>query len=191
MPLTAPKSCKALLLPPAARSAIGGMRCGSVHCQHRASFRAGWRSAISLRSPANLLLRTLCVCVRACVYICIQLERDHSLYRHVGKPILSFRYPTGHTFKAHNRLSDAEKPYGAVTASHSASSSGALLYLILPTRSPPPSMASPRWSLTEGLARAWGPSCGHLLPGYYDRVLSVSNNHCCLVRSGPAPDPGT
>ena len=63
--------------------------------------------------------------------------------------------------------------------------------LTLPKKARPPFMASPRWSLTEGLARAWGPSCGHLSPEYYDRVLSVSNNHCCLVRWGPAPDPGT
>ena len=51
-----------------------------------------------------------------------------------------------------------------------------------PKKAQPPSMASPRWSLKDGLARAWGPSCGNLSPEYYDRVLSVSNNHCCLVR---------
>ena len=61
--------------------------------------------------------------------------------------------------------------------------------LLSPRKRPdPPSMASPRWSLTKGLARAWGPSCGHLPPGYYDRVLSVSNDHCCLVRSALSTD---
>ena len=71
---------------------------------------------------------------------------------------------------------------------------GSSLSGLLPTeRGPTPfdGVAYFSWSLTEGLARAWGPSGGHLPPGYYDRVLSVSNNHCCLVRSGPAPDPGT
>ena len=41
--------------------------------------------------------------------------------------------------------------------------------LLSPKKRPDPrSMASPRWSLTEGLARAWGASCGHFLPA---RVL--------------------
>ena len=55
--------------------------------------------------------------------------------------------------------------------------------LLSPQKRPaPPSMASPRWSLTEGLVRAWGASCGHLQREYCDRVLPFGKKPPCPVR---------
>eukprot|EP00964_Phaeocystis_antarctica_P038938 scaffold22267_cov64-Phaeocystis_antarctica.AAC.2 len=63
---------------------------------------------------------------------------------------------------------------------------------------PPPKRPNPdRWrppphrSLSARLVRAWGASCGHLQPEYYDRVLSLSKKQRCLLRPGPDPDPWT
>ena len=63
--------------------------------------------------------------------------------------------------------------------------------LTLPKKARPPFDGDASLVVAEGLARAWGASCGHLQPKCYDRVLSLSNNQRCLLRPGPDPNPGT
>ena len=63
--------------------------------------------------------------------------------------------------------------------------------LIPPKKARPPFDGDASLVVAQGLARAWGASCGHLRPECYDRVLSLSKNQRCLLRPGPDPNPGT